>query len=44
VHASTFVELIPEARLVDVPGGGHLVPLEQPDMVAALVREHMSLA
>ena len=33
---------IPDARLVDVDGGAHLVTLEKPDEVAALVREFVS--
>jgi pimeloyl-ACP methyl ester carboxylesterase len=40
VHAERFVELLPEARLVDVAEAGHLLGLERPDAVAALVREH----
>ena len=33
---------IPDARLVDVDGGAHLVTLEKPDEVAALIREFVS--
>jgi pimeloyl-ACP methyl ester carboxylesterase len=41
VHAATYASAIPEARLVEVPGGGHLVTLEQPSVVADLVRRHL---
>lgn len=41
VHAQTYASLIPGARLVDVPDGGHLVALEQPSVVAGLIREHL---
>jgi len=41
VHAATFVASIPGARRAEVEGGGHLVPLEQPSVVADLIAEHV---
>ena len=41
VHAQTFAAAIAGARLVEVPGGAHLVTLEQPSVVAGLVRAHL---
>lgn len=38
-HAEAYAAAIPNARLVDVEGAGHLVPLEKPQQLAALVRE-----
>jgi 2-hydroxy-6-oxonona-2,4-dienedioate hydrolase len=40
VHAERYAELLPNARLVDVPDAGHLLGVEQPDALAALIREH----
>ena len=33
---------IPGARLVEVPGVGHLLPAEAPDTVNALLAEHLA--
>lgn len=38
-HAERYVELIGGARLVDVAGAGHMLPLEKPSELAALVHE-----
>ena len=37
--SEAYAAEIPDARLVDVEGGAHLVTLEKPDEIAALVRE-----
>jgi pimeloyl-ACP methyl ester carboxylesterase len=39
-YAEVVAGLVPGARLVVVPGAGHLANLEQPDAVNALIREH----
>jgi pimeloyl-ACP methyl ester carboxylesterase len=41
VHASTYAETIPNARLADVDQAGHLVALEKPGEVAALIEAHL---
>lgn len=35
----TLAEGIPNATLITIPGAGHMVPLEQPDVVAAAVKQ-----
>jgi len=42
VISETYAAEIPEARLVDVDGGAHLVTLEKPDEIAQLVREFVA--
>lgn len=41
-HVELYAELLPDARIVDVEGAGHLVPLERPDETARVVREFLS--
>jgi pimeloyl-ACP methyl ester carboxylesterase len=41
VHAQMYASLIRGARVVEVPGGGHLVGLEQPSAVAAIITAHI---
>lgn len=36
--------LLPHARFVVIPGAGHLVPMERPELVAATIREWMAPA
>jgi pimeloyl-ACP methyl ester carboxylesterase len=38
-HAETYAAEIPVARLEVVDGAAHSLPLEQPDVLAALVRD-----
>lgn len=38
-QARRIVEAVPGARLVVVPGAGHMLPFEAPDLVAGLVAE-----
>ena len=40
--AVRMTEAIPDCRLVEIPGGGHWVHLEQPDAYAAAVRSFLS--
>lgn len=40
-HAETYAAGIPGARLEVVPGGGHMLPLERPGELAALVSVHL---
>jgi pimeloyl-ACP methyl ester carboxylesterase len=37
-HVARYAELLPDARVEEVPGAGHLLPLEKPAELAALVR------
>jgi pimeloyl-ACP methyl ester carboxylesterase len=41
-HAEAYAAGIPEARLVDVEGAAHLLSLERPAELAALVRGHLA--
>jgi 3-oxoadipate enol-lactonase len=41
-YAEAIANRIPSAELVVVPGAGHLLNLEQPDLVNARLREHWS--
>ncbi|HLG93071.1 MAG TPA: alpha/beta hydrolase [Acidimicrobiales bacterium] len=41
-HAEAYAAAIPRARLVDVPGAAHLVPLEKPRELAELVAAHLA--
>lgn len=41
-HAETYARIVPGARLVDVEGGGHLLALEKPAELAALVDGHLA--
>jgi pimeloyl-ACP methyl ester carboxylesterase len=36
-----IVDLMPDARMVVIPGGGHLVWLDDPDGAAALTEAHL---
>jgi pimeloyl-ACP methyl ester carboxylesterase len=40
--AERYLELLPNARLEVVPGAGHLVDVEQPERLAALVTQHLA--
>jgi pimeloyl-ACP methyl ester carboxylesterase len=40
-HAEAYAAGISGARLVDVEGAAHMLPLEQPDALARLVQEHL---
>jgi pimeloyl-ACP methyl ester carboxylesterase len=40
-HSQAYAEGIQGAQLVDVEGAGHLLPLEKPAELAALVRDHI---
>ena len=40
-HSEAYADGIPGARIVDLPGG-HLLPLEQPERLAAAVREFVA--
>ena len=35
----TWAPLIPDARLVEIPGAGHLANMEAPDQVNAAIRD-----
>ena len=41
-HAEAYAAGIPGARLVDVQGAGHLIPLEKAGELAKLVTEHLA--
>lgn len=41
-HAAMYADLIPDAKLVDVPDAGHLLALEQPGALVDLVREFLA--
>lgn len=41
-HAERYASLIADARVVDVEGAAHMLALEQPDLLAKLVAEHIS--
>lgn len=43
-HAETYAAEVPGAGLVEVQGAAHMLPLEQPEELASLVREHLSPA
>ncbi|HEX4821985.1 MAG TPA: alpha/beta fold hydrolase, partial [Acidimicrobiales bacterium] len=40
-HAHVAHELMPDSRLEIIGGAGHFVPIEQPDIVAALLRDFL---
>jgi pimeloyl-ACP methyl ester carboxylesterase len=40
-HAEAYTSAIADARLVEVDGAAHLLPLEKPDELAELVRAHL---
>jgi pimeloyl-ACP methyl ester carboxylesterase len=42
--AERLVADIPGARLVTIPTAGHMVTLDEPDLVAAALREHLDAA
>ncbi len=41
VYAERWQELVPDADLVTVAEAGHMVPIEQPDQVAAAIEKHI---
>jgi pimeloyl-ACP methyl ester carboxylesterase len=41
-HADEYVRLLPNGRRVDVEQAGHLLAIEQPDKLAALIREFVA--
>ncbi|MFK4547806.1 pimeloyl-ACP methyl ester carboxylesterase [Streptomyces tendae] len=41
-HTADLYRAVPGARLAVVPGASHLVPLEKPDLVNGLVRDHLT--
>ena len=41
-ESDAMVEALPNARLVRIPGAGHLVPLERPDELAAALRSFLA--
>ena len=41
VYAERWQELVPAADLVTVAEAGHMVPIEQPDQVAAAIEKHI---
>jgi pimeloyl-ACP methyl ester carboxylesterase len=41
VHSAAFVSAIAGATLAEIPGGSHMVVLEQPVAVGALIRTHL---
>jgi 3-oxoadipate enol-lactonase/3-oxoadipate enol-lactonase/4-carboxymuconolactone decarboxylase len=43
-HAEAYVAGITGARLVDVEGASHMLPMEQPAELARLVRDHIGKA
>jgi pimeloyl-ACP methyl ester carboxylesterase len=40
--SQTLVESIPQAELVVVPGGSHMMALEQPEAVGGAVRDWLA--
>jgi pimeloyl-ACP methyl ester carboxylesterase len=40
-HAEAYAAEIPGARLVEVQGAAHLLAIEKPAELAALVRDHV---
>ena len=41
-HAEAYAAAIPDARIVDVEGAGHMLTLEKPAELARLVREFLA--
>jgi pimeloyl-ACP methyl ester carboxylesterase len=41
-HAEAYAAGIPDARIADVEGGGHLLPLEKPAELVQLVRDFLA--
>lgn len=39
-HSRSLAADLPDARLVTVPGAGHMLPFEAPDLLADLIEEH----
>jgi pimeloyl-ACP methyl ester carboxylesterase len=44
VYGERWKALLPDARLSCIGGGGHMLPYEQPDALAAIVREFLRTA
>jgi pimeloyl-ACP methyl ester carboxylesterase len=42
VYAERWRELLPDARVVRVPGAGHMLPYEQPAAVADAVEQFLA--
>ena len=40
-HTYAAHELMPDSRLEIIDGAGHFMPIERPDMVAALLRDFL---
>jgi pimeloyl-ACP methyl ester carboxylesterase len=41
VYAQRWLDLLPEARLVEIPEAGHMLPYEQPEAVAAAMESFL---
>ncbi|MER3452248.1 MAG: alpha/beta hydrolase [Acidimicrobiia bacterium] len=41
-HVARYAELLPNAQVIEVPDAGHLVPLERPGELAAIVRDFLA--
>ena len=41
-HAEAYAAGIKGARIVDVQGAGHMLPLERPEELAAIVRDFLA--
>ncbi|WP_399945833.1 alpha/beta fold hydrolase [Streptomyces sp. BBFR25] len=41
-HTTALYRAVPGAQLAVVPGASHLVPLEKPDLVNGLIRDHLT--
>jgi pimeloyl-ACP methyl ester carboxylesterase len=42
VYAERWRELLPDARVVRVPGAGHMLPYEQPAAVADAIEQFLA--
>ena len=41
-RAQAMADALPDARLVILPGAGHLTPVEQPERVTALISDFLA--